>query len=322
MKNLLKSFAVLALVFSLTSCDDDENTTPAAKTIATIASENANLSILVQALDRANLVTTFNTAGDYTVFAPTNDAFQAFLTANQFASIDAVPLPLLTEVLKNHVLAEGLKSTDLATGYYSSLAKGSASTTNNLSMFINLSSGVVINGGPTNGGANVVLTSANIEASNGIIHVVDRVIGLPSVVNHAIANPSFSDLVGALTSAGQPNFVNILSAAGPFTIFAPTNTAFTDLTPELATLNVTLTPSLLTTVLQYHVVSPANILAGSLMNNMEETPLAGGTFIINTTGGAKITDGSGRVTNIIATDVQATNGVIHAIDRVLLPSLN
>lgn len=67
-------------------------------------------------------------------------------------------------------------------------------------MFINLSSGVVINGGPSNSGANVVLDMANIEASNGVIHVVDGVIGLPSVVNHAIANPSFSTLVSTLTS--------------------------------------------------------------------------------------------------------------------------
>ena len=322
MKNLCKSLAVLALVFSLTSCDDDDNTiNNESKSIATIATENASLSILVQALDRAGLVATFDSSGDYTVFAPTNSAFELFLDNNNFESIDDVPLPVLTEVLKNHVIAEGLTSTELETGYYSTLAKGSASTTNTLSMFINLDSGVVINGGTTNGGANVVLTSANIQASNGVIHVVDRVIGLPSVVNHAIANPNFSSLVSSLTSEGQPDFVDILSATGPFTIFAPTNAAFTDLAPELVAANVTLTPELLTTVLQYHVVSPANVLSSSLMNNMPVTPLAGGSFTITTTDGAKIVDGSNRTTNIIATDVQATNGVIHAIDRVLLPNL-
>ncbi len=201
MKNLFKSLAVLALAFSLTSCEDDDNSVAqSSKTIATIATENANLSILVQALDRAGLVATFDGAGDYTVFAPTNSAFQQFLTDNDFESLEDVPLPVLTEVLKNHVLSESLTSSELATGYYSTLAKGSASSTNTLSMFINLASGVVINGGATNGGASVTLSSANIQASNGVIHVVDRVIALPSVVNHAIANPNFSSLVGALTS--------------------------------------------------------------------------------------------------------------------------
>ncbi len=322
MKNLLKSFAVLALVISVVSCDDTNDSNANSKTIATLATETADLSILVQALSRAGLVTTFNASGDYTVFAPTNAAFQTFLTANNFASIDAVPLPILTEVLKNHVLAESFKSTELSTDYYKTLAKGSASSTNTLSMFINMTSGAVINGGATNGGASVDVNRANIQASNGIIHIVDRVIGLPSVVNHAIANPNFSSLVGTLTSPGQPDFVGTLSGTGPFTIFAPTNAAFTALTPELVTLGVTLNPSLITTVLRYHVVSPANVLSSSLTATpITVTPLAGGTFSVSTLGGAKITDGSNRVTNIITVDVQATNGVIHAIDRVLLPNL-
>lgn len=323
MKNVFKTFAMIAFVLSLNACSDDDNNNkaPQAKTIATIASETPDLSILVQALDRAGLVQTFNSAGDYTVFAPTNAAFQQFLTANGFTSLEQVPLPLLTEVLKNHVLAESLESTELSSSYYKTLAKGSASSTNTLSMFINVASGVVINGGTTNGGANVITSMANIKASNGVIHIVDHVIGLPSVVNHAIANPNFSSLVGALTSEGQPNFVSILSGTGPFTIFAPTNDAFTSLSAELAEMNFTPTSSQLTTILQYHVVSPANVLAATITDGQVVTPLAGGTFTINTVGGVKITDGSGRVSNIIATDVQATNGVIHAIDKVLLPAL-
>lgn len=322
MKNLINSFLIVAFALSLNSCSDDDNNSNSQKTIAKIASENANLSILVDALDRAGLVATFNAAGDYTVFAPTNTAFESFLNANGFTSIDQVPLPLLTEVLKNHVLAESFTSSELTTGYVKTLAKGSASATNTLSMYIDLTSGVKINGGASNGGANVVLTSANIQASNGVIHVVDNVIGLPTVVNHAIANPNFSSLVSTLTSDGQPDFVSILSGVGPFTVFAPTNAAFTALTPELAAIPLSPTVAQLTTVLQYHVVSPANVLASTLTNGMVVTPLAGGTFTINTTNGATITDENNRVTNIVATDVQASNGVIHAVDKVLLPSFN
>lgn len=312
---------IIAFAISATSCSDDDNV-ESKKSIAKIASENANLSILVQALDRAGLVATFGSAGDFTVFAPTNQAFTAFLATTPYATINDVPVPLLTEILKNHVLGESLTSSELTTGYVKTLAKGSASMTNTLSMYIDLNSGVKINGGASNGGANVVLTSANIEASNGVIHVVDNVIGLPTVVNHAIANPEFSSLVSTLTSEGQPNFVSILSATGPFTIFAPTNAAFSALTPELAAIPLSPTTAQLTTVLQYHVVSPANVLASTITNGMTVTPLAGGTFTINTTNGAKITDANNRITNIIATDVQASNGVIHAIDKVLLPSFN
>lgn len=309
---------IFAIAISMTSCSDDDNNNQP-QTIAQIASSNANLSILVQALQRANLVDTFNSTGDFTVFAPTDAAFTAFLATTPYATVNDVPVPVLTEILKNHVLAEGFTSSELMTGYYKTLAKGTASSTNTLSMYIDLTSGVKINGGASNGGANVVLTSANILASNGVIHVVDNVIGLPTVVNHAIANPNFTSLVGALTGAGQPDFPTILSGTGPFTIFAPTNAAFTSLDAELQPGGIAGVPAAtLTTVLQYHVVS-GNVLSSSLTDNMVVTPLAGGDFTIGLTGGAKITDANNRVSNIIATDVQASNGVIHVLDKVLLP---
>lgn len=318
MKNLIKSLMIFAIAISMTSCSDDDNNNQP-QTIAQIASSNANLSILVQALQRANLVDTFNSTGDFTVFAPTDAAFTAFLATTPYATVNDVPVPVLTEILKNHVLAEGFTSSELMTGYYKTLAKGTASSTNTLSMYIDLTSGVKINGGASNGGANVVLTSANILASNGVIHVVDNVIGLPTVVNHAIANPNFTSLVGALTGAGQPDFPTILSGTGPFTIFAPTNAAFTSLDAELQPGGIAGVPAAtLTTVLQYHVVS-GNVLSSSLTDNMVVTPLAGGDFTIGLTGGAKITDANNRVSNIIATDVQASNGVIHVLDKVLLP---
>lgn len=318
MKNLIKSLMIFAIAISMTSCSDDDNNNQP-QTIAQIASGNANLSILVQALQRANLVDTFNSSGDFTVFAPTDAAFTAFLATTPYATVNDVPVPVLTEILKNHVLAEGFTSSELMTGYYKTLAKGTASSTNTLSMYIDLTSGVKINGGVSNGGANVVLTSANILASNGVIHVVDNVIGLPTVVNHAIANPNFTSLVGALTSAGQPDFPTILSGTGPFTVFAPTNAAFTSLDAELQPGGIAgVSAATLTTVLQYHVVS-GNVLSSSLTNNMTVTPLAGGNFTIGLTGGAKITDANNRVSNIIATDVQASNGVVHVLDKVLLP---
>jgi uncharacterized surface protein with fasciclin (FAS1) repeats len=322
MKNLFKSMAVLALVFSLTSCNDDDNTTPAQQTITGIAAGNPDFSILVTALIRADLATTLDGSGQFTVFAPTNTAFNNFFAnLGTNVTVENVDLPTLRNILLNHVIGAEVKSGAITTGYASTLSPISdAENAPTISMFIRKDgSNVFINGGTATTGVRV--TTADVDASNGVIHIVNAVIGIPTVVDHALANPDFSSLVGALTSQDQPDFVSILSAAGPFTVFAPTNAAFTALAPELVMLNVDLTASLLTEVLQYHVVS-GRILSSSLTPApITVTPLAGGTWSVSTTGGAKITDGNGRVSNIVATDVQASNGVIHAIDKVIIPSL-
>lgn len=320
MKKLSKIIGIALLSLSCFSCSSDSDSGPG--TITAIASKNANLSTLVQALDKTGLTSTFDSPGDFTVFAPTNDKFQAFLTANGFANLDAVPVPLLTEILKNHVVSGSFYSNELTTGYVKTLAKGSASSTNTLSMFIEVGGTVKLNGGATNGGATVV--TADIKASNGVIHVVDNVIGLPTVVNHAIANPDFSSLVGALTSAGQPDFVSILSGTGPFTVFAPNNAAFTSLNTELAPGGIaSVSAANLTKVLTYHVVSPANVLSTSLTEGQIVTPILtpAQTFTVLLSGSARLKDANNRECPIIATDVQASNGVIHVLSKVLLPTL-
>lgn len=307
----IKQFAMIAFVaMGMIACDSDDESTPAPQTITDIAVANPNFSSLVAALERTGLDDVLDAAGSYTVFAPTNDAFATFLNG---ASVNDVPVDVLTNVLLNHVVAGTVESSQLTTGYISTLAKRTPSATNTMSMYVSTASGVRLNGVST-------VTSANINASNGVIHVVDAVIGLPTVVTFATADPNFSSLVGALTSEGQPDFVSILSGEGPFTVFAPTNDAFTSLNTELAAIPLVPTTAQLTAVLQYHVVS-GNILSSSLTNNQMVTTLQGGSFTIGLTGGAKITDANARVSNIIAVDVQANNGVIHVIDKVLLPEL-
>ena len=182
-------------------------------------------------------------------------------------------------------------------------------------MFINTSAGVKINGIAT-------VTSANILANNGVIHFVDKVIRLPTVVTHATANPNFSSLVNALTAEGQPNFVGTLSGNGTFTVFAPTNAAFTSLNNELAPEGIAgVSSSELTEVLQYHVVNGANVLSNTLTNGQVVNTLAEQSFTINLSP-ARITDANARVSTITATDVQCSNGVIHVVDKVLLPNLD
>lgn len=318
MKNLLKirklAFIVLFAIIG-TSCNDDDNdAVPVDNTITGIATRNANLSILVQALVKADLATTLQGSSQFTVFAPTNAAFTSFLSDNGFTSLDDVPTAALKEILLNHVVSGSFQSTALSTGYIKTSAKGSASATNTLSLFVNTAAGVKLNGVAT-------VTTADVTASNGVIHIVDKVIGLPTIVTHATANPNFTSLVGALTSAGQPDFVSILSGVGPFTVFAPTNAAFTALDAELAPGGIAgVSTANLTKVLQYHVTN-GNVLAASLTEGqIVSTLLIPQTFTIQLTGGAKIMDVNNRLSNIIATDVQCANGVIHVLDKVLLPT--
>jgi len=281
-----------------------------------IAAEGTNT--LVAAVTAAGLVDDLSAEGPFTVLAPTNDAFGRFLSDNNFTELDDIPTALLTQTLLNHVVGASLQSTDLSTGYASTLATSAASESN-MSIFIDTTDGVRFNGVSS-------VSAANINANNGVIHLVDEVIGLPSVVDFALADPEFATLVAALTRDDlMTDFVSILSTPNgtdpaPFTVFAPINQAFADLLEELDldALSDIDEPTLRAT-LTFHVVGEANVRADALSDNFT-VPTLGGDITANVTGGAKLTDGNGREIDIIATDVQANNGVIHAIKRVILPN--
>lgn len=317
MKNFLKPLLFSGIaVLSLYSCDDNEDMMMDSEmSVYARISSDSDLSNLKAAVDKAGLSSTLDQSGTFTLFAPTNAAFATFLQANGYASLNDVPTASLKTLLMNHVLGTEVKSSGISTGYVSTLAIGPASATRPISMFINTSSGVRINGI-----SSVVAT--DIDVNNGVIHKVNSVIGLPTIVTHASANPQFSSLVSALTRSDMPNFVGTLSgtANSPFTVFAPTNTAFSSLLTELNLANLAAIPqATLENTLKYHVVTGANVASTNLTNNMTVTTFQGGTFKINTISGAKITDNNNRISNIIATDVQCSNGIIHAIDKVLLP---
>lgn len=318
-KNLFRLCLVALVVVNVTSCSDDDDVavTPAKSTIAELAVSSPQFSTLVEALNITGLTATLNSAGSYTVFAPTNIAFETFLTANGFADVNAVPVPVLTEILRNHVVLGTNFSTNLSTGYVKTLAKGPASTTNTLSMYVEVANGAVkLNGVST-------VTAADIEASNGVIHQVDAVIGLPTVVDHALANENFTTLVTALTRSDlTTDFVGILSSTGPFTVFAPTNAAFTSLLNEglgFTTIDGIPEPTL-NQALRYHVISGTNAISTEIVTPATLTTFQGQTFSLASTGGGLIiTDANNRNATIIATDVQCANGIIHVLNKVLLP---
>jgi transforming growth factor-beta-induced protein len=312
--NFLKFFTLIAVLTTFVACskDDDDNGTNE-QNIVELAVANQELSTLVAAVTRAGLVETLSGEGPFTVFAPTNQAFTAFLANAGFSSLEQVPDDVLTQILLNHVIGGDVRSTNLQTGYGQTVATfGNQGP--NLSIFINTQGGVSLNGV-----SNVI--NADIVASNGVVHVVDAVIGLPTVTTFAASNPEFSILVQALTRSDlSTNYATVLSGDGPFTVFAPTNAAFAAALEELQLTNLNDIPAaVLEAILLYHVVGGANVRAGDLSDGQQVATLNTQSFTVNLSAAPSITDARGRTANIVATDVQGANGVVHVIDRVILP---
>ena len=329
MKNYFKILPILFLSLFIISCGDDNDNDGvccAGSSIVDLASQTESLSTLVSALQVTGLDATLSSPGAFTVLAPTNDAFDAFLTSINVASLDDIPVDVLTNVLLNHVIIGEVQSSSLTNGYSSTQAVSGASGTN-MSIYINTDNGVTFNGVSS-------VTAADVVASNGIVHIVDGVIGLPTVVTFALADPNFGILVQALTRPDlTQSFVGLLSipagsAPSPFTVFAPINSAFESLLTELGvnSLNDIDEPTL-SAVLSYHVIVGTNQVSTTLSDGMvfttslDQAVPGGGniTFNVGDNGEGILTDNNGRTSNIIAVDVQADNGIIHAIDTVVLP---
>ncbi len=302
-KTIFTLMAVIALgFFTLTSCNKDDNednniaNTP--KSIAATASADPQFSILVQALAKADLATTLDQAGTFTVFAPTNTAFNALFTKLGVTGIDQLSADALRPILLYHVLGAKAVSSGLTSSYVSTLSPAVGGR------FVSLKVDVM-NGVKLNSSANV--TKADIMASNGVIHVIDQVLLPPTVADIAVANSSFTTLVSALSGAGLVPALSDTKAT--FTVFAPTNEAFAQLTSV---------PEDLKPILLYHVLG-STVYANGVTTGYAKTL---STFMthpmdlyINTTSGVKINNSA----KVVLADVVGTNGVIHVIDKVLLP---
>lgn len=315
MKVINKVIALFLLVSIFSSCSDNDDPVVETNTIVDVAVNN-NLSSLVAAVTKAELVATLSGSGPFTVLAPTNEAFATFLEEKGFNSLDDVPKEVITQILLNHVIDGSLKSTDLTTGYANTKATSDASQTP-MSIYINTDGGVKFNGISQ-------VSVPNVSADNGTVHVVDKVIDLPTIVTFAAADSNFSILVEALTRESSYTYVETLSTPNgtepaPFTVFAPVNSAFVSLLNELDLTALSEVPTAtLTSTLNTHVVAGANVLESGLSDNMPISTLGGALTVNLSAGEATLTDSGSRISKIIATDVQANNGVIHAIDKVVL----
>lgn len=273
---------------------------PGKPDIVDTAVKAGSFNTLVAAVKAAGLVETLKGDGPFTVFAPTDEAFAKLPKGTVESLLKPENKKQLQAILTYHVIAGKVKAADV-------VKLSSAKTVQGELVDV-----VVNDDGVKVDQANVIKT--DIEASNGVIHVIDSVL-LPAdknIVEIAASNDSFSTLVAAVKAAG---LVDTLQGDGPFTVFAPTNDAFAKL-PE-GTVENLLKPEnreKLVSILTYHVV-PGKVTASDVVTLSSAKTVNGKTVKVNASGkGVQINNA-----NVVKTDIEATNGVIHVIDTVILP---
>ena len=271
----------------------------ASKDIVDTAAGAGNFTTLVAAVKAADLVNTLKGKGPFTVFAPTDEAFAKLPAGTVENLLKPENKDQLVAILTYHVVPGNLQAEDVVGGT-------PLKTLNGQKITLDTSDGVKVDG------ANVVKT--DISTTNGTIHVIDAVI-MPStkdIIDTAIEAGSFKTLAAAL---GAAELVETLKGDGPFTVFAPTDDAFAAL-PE-GTVESLLKPenkAKLQAVLTYHVV-PGRIYAADAIKAGKAKTVQGSKVTIKAYDGKVTVDGA----NVVAADIDTTNGVVHVIDAVILP---
>jgi len=252
---------------------------------------------LVAAVTAAELAEALKGEGPYTVFAPSDEAF-AKLPEGTVESLLEDPTGQLARILLYHVVPGKVMAADVSDGLTAETLRGAE-------VSFSVSDGMVMINE-----AEIVAT--DIEASNGVIHVIDSVILPPEdIVDVAVGAGSFNTLVAAVQAAGLEE---TLRGKGPFTVFAPTDEAFAKL-PEGTVEGLLEDPEALADILLYHVI-PGKVMAADVSDGLEAETAQGSTvsFAIHSDGTPAINEAL-----ITATDIEAFNGVIHVIDSVILP---
>ena len=252
---------------------------------------------LVAALTHANLVATLAGPGPFTVFAPTDQAFiDAGIDLNDFDTPEENAT--LSKILLHHVISGEVTSSDLKDGMI-------ATTVNGDNVKFGVGSGTVTVGAAT-------VTTPDVQASNGVIHVVDTVLMPPVDIPATAQTTGIHDsLVAAVI---QADLLATLQQTGPFTVFAPTDQAFVDAGIDLVALDTPEGKEALSDILLYHVVT-ASVPAANVTDCMTATAANGDPLAFTVGDGAMVNDA-----NITATDVISSNGFIHVIDKVLTPT--
>jgi len=310
-KFALSFVAILAIVF-ISSCDNNDDPDPEPEPgldIVELARATPVLSTLVTAVETADLAATLKGPGPFTVFAPTNAAFDN-LPDGVLDVLLANP-DVLEEVLLYHVVSGNVLSTDLSDGPVTTLSDGKT-----VDVAIDGTT-VTLNGLST-------VTGADVLASNGVVHLINEVLIPPgfelpkdNIVEIAAATPQLSTLVEALTLF--PDLVNTLSSDGTFTVFAPTNDAFVALLGAIGQTALADVPeSVVRDLLEYHVIATAAIMSGDLSDGDVATTVSGEDVSVVINGDGVFISGA----KVSTPDVEASNGVVHIVDAVMVnPSI-
>ncbi len=279
-----------------------EPAAPALDIVDTAVSAGS-FNTLVAAVQAAGLVDALKGDGPFTVFAPTDEAFAA-VPAETLEALLADP-ETLSQVLLYHVLSGRVLAESVADGLSANTLQGAPVAFS------------IMGGQPMINDANIIAT--DVLASNGVIHVIDRVILPPAetaeeptldIVDTAVAAGSFDTLVAAVQAAG---LVDALKGDGPFTVFAPTDEAFAAIPADMLA-GLLADPDTLGQILLYHVL-PGKVMAESVADGLTVETLQGAPVTFSVMNGQPMINDAA----IIATDIETSNGVIHVIDAVILP---
>ncbi len=312
---------VFFLMSSLVSCNlDDGNTINRPESnIVEVATNIGQLSSFVAALERANLTATLQTTGGLTVLAPNDAAFSNFLSQQGFANLEAVPVETLKQILLNHVVLGQVDSSflsNLQKNYLETLAEGPTTGTK-VVLYFDATNDIFFNGVSE-------VIDGDVLAANGIIHIVDAVIPIPTLDTFISVDDNFEDLKTALDIITPISDIpEGVKDGGPFTVFAPTNLAFDNLLATNTAWNSVgdIDEDLLASVIAHHVLA-GNIRSVDISSGETATTLEGDDITFNTVNGnLELTDGSGNTGALVVfVNIQASNGVIHVLaDQVLLP---
>ena len=322
------SLALVACGSDAEESSDTTETTEAAAaaeiTIVSVASDTPDFSTLVAGVKAAELVDTLQSEGPFTVFAPTNEAFEALPEGTLDELLKPENKDQLTDILTYHVVAGKVMAADLSDGQEVETVQGGILTVGIDGEAVTLTD---------EAGNTVNVVDTDIDAGNGVIHVIDGVVmpasddmdmgedegaAAGTIVDVAAGNEDFATLVAAVTAA---DLVETLSGEGPFTVFAPNEAAFATL--PAGTVEELVKPEnkdQLTAILTYHVVA-GKVMAADLSDGQEVETVQGGILTVGIDGDmVTLTDENGATVNVIATDVAASNGVIHVIDGVVTPA--
>lgn len=317
--NLIKAAFLSVLLLPMSGCQNepagDVRPTGAARigsqSIADIVINSPVHNLLEAAVIRAGFAGALSGGGDFTVFAPTDDAFRAA----GFGDVNAInnaPIATLQRILGYHVIGGNRFFADL----FPEVEVGYTPLITTQFFVTRRGASVNVNGIP--------VAQGNLYATNGVIHVINSVLLPPAgnIVEVAASNPNLTYLVAAVqrASQGSVDVQRVLATTPLLTVFAPTNQAFMDAGfPTIESIRAA-NPGVLTNILTYHVLGQ-QVFSNNVPNNANVPTVQGGTVRTTTNGGGVQVQGRGNnvASNVVAANVNTLNGVVHVIDRVLLP---